>query len=235
MSISSEETIRIEVDVAANIRKRLDRRRRPVWTLNRLIVVGVFLSLLLWATRYDWKMGDPMYGWPVCYQNLWYLGQPDQHSGPLFLLDAFLWLAISLSVMEVVRRFHEARRNGAPHVTLKGMLFAQGVVAVMFSLALAERACCENADRVENPYTTYGRIDFSPGYQLWIDGGLFTGSFSDRFRYWLPLRLAVIGFVACYVYCVFLAAERISLRIRSGLHRLRSGKKVDDETDSSAT
>jgi hypothetical protein len=221
MSTVTEGPIRVEVDVSADIRKRLSSRRR-IWTFNRLLVAGVFLVIYFWQARYASPFRGPMFGWPVCHENLFYLGRRGEYSWPLFFLDAFLWLAIALSVLEVVRRVREARRIGALHRTFKGVLYGLGVVAMMIGLALAEQVCEDNAED-NGRIRRHGRIEFAPGYELWIDSDLFTAALDWR----LPLRLAVLGFVACYVYCLLLAAEQFALRIRSSLDRLGRRKSGD--------
>jgi hypothetical protein len=187
--------------------RRPDFPWRDVWT-----VVAVLVVIGLWQTRYTWNVGTPMYGWPFCYENLWYLGQ-HQSSWRLFFADALVWVVISASAVQAARRLRAMSKPVAVRFTLRTALLGQATLAVLFALAIAERACHARMG-TEGVYPPYGRIGL-PNGPICIDVGLFVG----RFDTWVSVRLAMIALVACTAYRLLLLVESIGRTALSALRR----------------
>lgn len=158
----------------------------PHWT-----VLVVLTTVSVWNFRYFGRLMPPLRGWPIFWNNLWYLGQ-DQWSLKLLLVDVSLWLLLAGATVNVVERFRHLSRPF--QFSLVGLLSMQAVVAVLIVIGLAE-SYLRRSPGNNVIFPRYGQTAvFGP--EVWFDIGLFT----DASNAWLLVRIPLIFFIGCAIY-----------------------------------
>jgi hypothetical protein len=157
-------------------------------------MLGVLAALLWWQSRFAWVFGNPMYGWPMPFNNVWYGNFYDAWLPAVLIFDAGIWLILAVSTAYVIDVWR--RKPNKRQVTLRGLFTLQTIAAVMLALG-----CIEAYLRVHHDSGSivprYAQLRVG-GVSLCFDIGLFT----DPPPSWPVLRLTVLFAVACSVYAV---------------------------------
>ncbi len=167
-----------------------------LWTnlhwATRIAMLLVLFAIQLWQARYTWSIDNPMYGWPVSFNNVW-VGDARRDWHPwLLAIDATVWIVLLVSVAYALERL---RRRIKPFQFGLGSLFGlQAVLAVLLALGCAEGFLRANPNN-DSIYPKYASWDFG-GVSIGIDVGLFTDP---------PLRASgargtIILAIGCVVY-----------------------------------
>ena len=186
----------------------------------------VLVSLLWWQARYTLAFGNPMYGWPMPFNNVWYDDFYGEWRPSILVFDAAVWLVLAGSTGYVINVWR--RKANKRQVTLRGLFAVQSVAAVMLALGCIEgylRAHPNNGSIVPK----YAQWHTCAG-NLWFDIGLFT----DSLRSWLLLRVTVLFAVACSIYTVEHLLCAALVRIRSWMGRQSNGCPLARTDDSAA-
>ena len=54
---------------------------------TRIVVLTVILAVLRWQSRYTHAISNPMFGWPMPFNDVWYEGARGEWLPHLLLLD----------------------------------------------------------------------------------------------------------------------------------------------------
>ena len=179
------------------------------WT-TRILMLVVLVLLLLWQARYTMSIHNPMYGWPMPFNNVWY-DYPSRDWRPMLLIfDAAVWVALAWSVGYVAERWR--RRPKLLQFSLRTLFAVQTVVAILLSFGCTEaflRAHPDNGSMIP----AYARWEFR-GVSVWFDIGLFTDP--PNCMPWI--RIPIVLAIGCSVYAagclVCGAARRIADRMQ---------------------
>jgi hypothetical protein len=169
---------------------------RSSWTrihwISRLAILVVLAALLCWQARYTLAFGNPMYGWPMPFNNVSDGNFRREWRPAVLILDVAVWFVLAGStgyVLDVWRR-----KPNKHQVTLRGLFALQSVAAVVLALGCIEgylRAHHDSGSIVPK----YAQWDVG-NIRLWFDIGLFT----DPLRSWPILRATTVFAVACSVH-----------------------------------
>jgi hypothetical protein len=97
-------------------------------------VLAALLAILRWQCRYTWSIGNPMYGWPIPFNNVWHHDGWEQYGWEqwrpwLLALDATVWLILLASVGYTLERWR--RRKNLFQFNLGGLFILQAVLAAL--------------------------------------------------------------------------------------------------------
>jgi hypothetical protein len=193
--------------------------KRLHWA-TRIAMLAVFFAILWWQARYIWTINNPMYGWPMPFNNVWYRNVQGDWRPSILLVDAPIWLMLTGSVGYTLERWR--RRPKRFQTTLGGLFVLQGVVAALCALGCMEgylRAHPNNGSM----WPLYARWDIC-NVSLWFDLGLFT----DPPLYRFPSRLAIIFAIGCFVYTVIRLLSSTVRRVCGG--RVLSTQPIPNES-----
>ena len=194
-------------------------RLKKLWiSLNfttRIAILTVLFAIQWWQARYTWSIHNPMYGWPVSFNNVW-IGDMRRAWHPwLLALNAAVWIIVLASVGYTLERLW---RKPKPFQFSLGSLFGlQAVLAILFALGSIERFLRAHPN-VFTIYPKYACLDLGC-VSIGLDLGLFTDP---------PLRASgvrgtIILAIGCVVYTagslMFNAVRRREAATRSGLSR----------------
>ena len=172
----------------------------------KLTATCVFVALFAWDTRHTWSFYEPMHGWPMPWNNLWYI---EQHvwSPRLLMFDVSLWCVLTAATVYVAGVI--ARLIAHRQFPLSGIFSLFVVVAVLLSLWRAEEWLQINPGN-DSISPRYGRVAIA-GRDLWFDLGLF----SDPPDAWLAARISIVLSIGCVVFC----ALRLTLALVNSLRK----------------
>ncbi len=156
-------------------------------------MLAVFLALLWWQSRYTWIIHNPMYGWPIPFNNVWY-GGLRQWRPSILILDVAVWLILAGSVGHVLERWR--RRPNRLQLTLGSLLLLQAVVAVLLSLGCGEGYLRAHPNN-DSIFPKYARWE-AGGVDIWFDIGLFT----DPPHRWPFARITIVLAIGCTIYTI---------------------------------
>ena len=159
---------------------------------TRISVLLVLFAIQWWQARYTWSIHNPMYGWPVSFNNVWSDGGRGEWHPWLLAFDSAVWLILLVSVGYAVERFW--RRSKPFQFTLGSLFGLQAVLAILLALGYAEghlRAHPNNG----SIYPKYACRDLG-GETVGLDIGLFT----DPPIRWPLARMAIIFGIGCAMY-----------------------------------
>lgn len=169
---------------------------------TRIAMLLVLMVVLWWQSRYTGSIHNPMYGWPMPFNNVWYRGSFEWR--PLVLvLDAAVWTALAASVGAVVERWRQILKTW--QFSIIRLLGIQAVAAGILVLGIGEhwlRANPNNGSIIPK----YARWEVA-GVDVWFDIGLF----SDPIHSWPIIRITVILAIGCAIYvggCTLWSAAR---------------------------
>jgi hypothetical protein len=171
-------------------------RLKSLWTslywATRIAMLLVLFAIQWWQARYTWSVHNPMYGWPVSFNNVW-IGDARRDWHPwLLALDAAVWIALLVSVGYALERLW---RKAKPFQFSLGSMFGlQAIVAVVLAIGCAEGFLRENPN-VFTIYPKYASCGLG-GVTIGLDIGLFTDPPLD----WPLARIAIILGIGCVVY-----------------------------------
>jgi hypothetical protein len=153
--------------------------------------MGIVVTILFWQARYTWSVGNPMYGWPMPFDNLWYLGQ--RAWSPLVLaVDIVFWGALAASTAFTIERW--LRKPQKTKLTLRGLLAIQCAVAVVLAAGVAENYL-RNHPNNDSLFPRYGKVTLAHT-DIWFDIGLFSAPVS----HWPLMRLPIVFAIGCAAY-----------------------------------
>jgi hypothetical protein len=181
--------------------------KRLHWA-TRIAMLTVLLAILWWQARYTLAIGNPMYGWPMPFNNVWYEGWHGDWRPSILIVDAPVWLSLTGAVGYTLERWR--RKPKRFHMTLGGLFVLQGVAAAVYAIGCIEgylRAHPNNGSM----FPAYARWNIG-SVSLWFDLGLFTDPPGCR-----PLiRLAVILAIGCLVYGMVCGVSSATRRVCGG-------------------
>jgi hypothetical protein len=174
------------------------------------VVPFVFVALVAWDTRNIWLIHEPMHGWPIPWNNLWYLGHR-RWSPRLLLFDVSVWFVLGAAAAYIAARLlsFAMRRQFA----LSSVLGLLATVAALLSLWRAEDWLRKHPGN-DAIVPRYGRINIG-GTDVWFDLGLFT----DPPDAWLPVRIPIIVSIGCAVVCAVNMSFVLVRAIRNRAYR----------------
>ena len=155
-------------------------------------MLAVLFGILWFQARYVWKIRNPMYGWPMPFNNVWYKGWQRDWLPWLLFDDAIVWLALVGAVGYTLEQWR--RKPKRLQFTLGGLLVLPGVVAIVLTLGGAE-AYLRAHPNIFMIVPLYARLDLG-SVSLWFDIGLFT----DPLGCWPLSRFLVIFAIGCFAY-----------------------------------
>jgi hypothetical protein len=181
------------------------------WT-TRSSVLAVLVLVLVWQARYTISIHNPMYGWPVPFNNVSYGPRWSLRWRPsLLIFDAAVWLVLAWSVGYVAERWR--RRPNLLQFSLRSLFAMQTVVAILLSFGWVEAYLGAHPD-YHYMFPRHARWDWS-GVTIWLDIGLFT----DPPLFWPFVRIPIVLAIGCTVYtagCLVCSAVQ---RIADKMHR----------------
>jgi hypothetical protein len=162
---------------------------------TRLSALIVFAALLWWQSRYTWSVHNPMYGWPMPFDNLWY-GESlrPELSLTILLLDCGVWVLLAGSAGFFLNRWRLAAYRLRP--TLNATLAVVAVVAVILALGCAETYLRKHPNN-GSMFPRYARVELG-SIDVWFDIGLFT----DPMYCWPLVRIVVVFAIGSGIYTV---------------------------------
>jgi hypothetical protein len=169
-------------------------------------MLAVLLALLWWQSRWMWGIHNPMYGWPMPFNNVWYDNFEGEWRPSILILDIGVWLILAGSVGYVLEGWRRkpdryqltpARRRAL--LAVAGVVFALGCVEIYLRLHPNNEAIVPQ----------YARLDLGH-VQIWFDIGLFTAPPFSR----LWGRIVIMLAIGCTVYTAG-CLSRILPRVRS--------------------
>jgi hypothetical protein len=180
---------------------------RQVWRslhwATRLAVLAVLCAILWWQARYVWSISNPMYGWPMPFNNVWYEEWRKDWLVSILAVDAAVWIALAAAVGYTLEQ--RRRSPNRWQIGLHGLFVLQAVIAMVLALAYGE-GCLRAHPNNHSMVPAYARLDVG-GIGLWFDLGLFTDPLGNR-----PLvRLAIISSIGC---CIYTAISLFSSTVR---------------------
>ncbi len=181
----------------------------------RIAMLLVLFAVQWWQARYTWSIHNPMYGWPVSFNNVWSATGDGGWHPWLLALDAAVSLILLASVGYTFERLW---RKTKPFQFSLGSLFGlQAVVAVLLAIGCTEGYLRAHPNN-DSIYPKYASWDLG-GLTIGLDIGLFTDPPLD----WPLARIAIIFAICCVVYTagslIFNAVRRRDVATRSGLSR----------------
>jgi hypothetical protein len=152
------------------MRLKLAERWGGLHWATRISVLIVTLALFLWQSRYTHSIHNPMFGWPMPFNNVWYAGDRGEWLPDILILDATVWLLLACGVGRVVERCCRGAKRF--QFSLRSLFVIQAVAGLMLVLGGAENFLRRhpNNDSIIPAYArmTFGKCD------VWLDLGLFT-------------------------------------------------------------
>jgi hypothetical protein len=191
---------------------------RYIHWASRIAILVVLAALLWWQARYALTIvHNPMYGWPMPFNNVWCEGFHHAWRPQILLLDIAVWFVLAAStgyVLDVWRRKPNKRQ-----VTLRTLFALQSVAAVVLALGCVEGYLRAHPNN-DSIFPEYARWEFG-AVSLWFDIGLFT----DPLRSSPILRATIVFAVACSVYTAghFLFS---TIRLVGDSLKMRSGRSL---------
>jgi hypothetical protein len=176
----------------------------------------VLFAIQWWQARYTWSISNPMYGWPVSFNNVWIGSERPEWHPWLLALDAAVWLILLASVGYALERLWGKTK---PFQFSLGSLFGlQAVLAVLLAVGCAEGFLRANPNN-DSIYPKYASWDggFSEPLEAIRDSlfpkharrdlgsvmvGLDIGLFTDPPLRRPLARSAIIFAIGCVVYTV---------------------------------
>ncbi len=172
---------------------------------TRLAMLAVFFAILCFQARYVWTIHNPMYGWPVPFNNVSHDGWNRDWLPWLLLDDAVVWLALVGAVGYTVEQWLQKLKRF--QFTLGGVLKLTGAVAVVLGLGGAEAYLRAHPHNF-TIFPKHARLD-AHGVSVWFDIGLFT----DPFGRWPLIRLAIMFAIGCFVYTTISLLVLVIMRV----------------------
>ena len=122
--------------------------------LGRICQLLLVLAILAWQARYVARIRNPMYGWPIPFNNTWYSNVFEWH--PIaFSANVIFWCCLLGSLSYVFNRFQNRNFN------LKTLLALQVAVALLIVACNLEFHLRENPNNgIIHPRLNSRRIVF---------------------------------------------------------------------------
>jgi hypothetical protein len=159
--------------------------------ITRIAILVVLLAIMLWQSRFTWSVHNPMYGWPMPFNNIWY--QNEIIWRPLILiLDAIFWFFIAISVGYTTELWQ--RKSSRWEYNIGSLYVFLSVISVLISLG-----CIEWYFRIhpnnESLFPKYMYLEWG-----WIDAWFDIGLFTDPPIFWPLTRITIIFGIGCAVF-----------------------------------
>ena len=163
---------------------------RSHWT-TRIGKLTVLIAILWWQCRYTETVHNPMYGWPMPFNNLWYRGF-DEWNLLILTIDLAVWMVLAASLGVVVERWQ--RKPNRRKLTISGVIAFQAVLAGLLALAIGE-AWLRAHPNNNSVFPVYAQRQFG-NLNVWFDIGLFT----DPPHRWPLVRIIIVTAMGCAIY-----------------------------------
>jgi hypothetical protein len=181
---------------------------------TRIAILTVLFAIQWWQARYTWSIHNPMYGWPVSFNNVWNAtGRGGWHPW-LLALDVAVWLILLASVGYTLERFW--RKTNRFQFSLGSLFGLQVIVALLCALGYTEgylRAHPNNGS-IYPKYATWDGAFSEPLDAIFdslfpkhacrdlggVTVGLDIGLFTDPLVRWRLPRIAIIFAIGCVMY-----------------------------------
>lgn len=187
----------------------------------------VLAALLWWQARYDLTViHNPMYGWPMTFNNVWGGSRPEWRPG-ILLVDSVVWLALAGATGHVFELWRQ--KPNKHQITIRGLLVLESVTACVLALGCVEQYLRSHADSA-SLVPKYARWDIGES-TIYFDVGLFT----DPPRSWplIPIRITIAFALGCAIFTtghLLCAACRLAWdRVRKG-HNVRPPSPIDTQS-----
>jgi hypothetical protein len=159
--------------------------------VTRISILSVLVAILSWQSRFIWSIANPMYGWPMPFNNIWYQS-PLSWCASILIQDIIIWFIIATAVGYTIE--HWVRKNQRWQFYIISLIKLQTVVAVVFVLGCIEKYLRTHLNN-ESMTPKYVHWNYN-NISIWFDIGLFT----DPPQFWPLNRIIIIFGIGCVVY-----------------------------------